>query len=98
MGDRLIEVSAFTTLDVADGHAYGPDWQDDAAAVVDVDTPETGGTVSLRIELDPFGLEHLDGHVDSVSLTPVQARLLATALEDAAFDAEPTILTSNRGD
>lgn len=98
MCERLLDVTAFTTLDIADGHAHGSDWQDDAAAVVDVDTPDAGGTVLLQLELDPFGLEHLDAHVDSVSLTPIQARLLATALEDAAFDAEPDLPSANSAD
>lgn len=91
MRDRLLDVTPATTLDVADGHAIGDDWRDDAAAVLDVDTPATGGTVTLNLELDYFGLHHLDQHVDAVSLTPLQARILATALADAAARAEPTV-------
>lgn len=98
MTERLLDVTVSTTLDVADGHVYGPDWQDDAAAVVDVDSPEPGGTVTLALELDPLGATHVDHHVDAVSLTPYQARLLARALEDAAFDAEPTFEDTHRAD
>jgi hypothetical protein len=92
MPDAHLNAAERPTLDVADGHAIGERWQDDAAAVVDVDTPVTGGTVTLRLELDRFGLRHLDAHVDTVSLTPTQARLLARALESAAVDADPTTL------
>lgn len=88
MNQRLLDVTAFTTLDIADGHAYGPNWQDNAAAVVDVDTPQDGGIVTLSVELDPGSLEHVDPHADRISLTPEQARLLAAELKDAAFDAE----------
>ncbi|WP_338740621.1 DUF6360 family protein [Haloplanus salilacus] len=89
MAIRLLDVSAYTTLDFATGRMFGPDWSDDAAAVVDVDRPESApGSVRLRLEFDGEDVDHVGHHADSVSLPPDQARALAADLERQAANAE----------
>ncbi|WP_248895768.1 DUF6360 family protein [Haloplanus halobius] len=86
---RLLDVNAYTTLDFVAGRAVGPDWSDESAAVVDVDRPKDApGTVRLRIELDGEDLDHVPAHIDSLSLSPDQARGLAADLERQAANAE----------
>lgn len=88
MDRRLLDVNAYTTLDVLEASARGGDWTDDTVAVLDVETPDGEDRVSLRLELDPGDLEHVDHHADRVDLTHDQARTLAEALQDAAGPAE----------
>lgn len=89
MAIRLLDVSAYTTLDYVTGRVFGPDWSDDAAAVVDVDRPESApGNVRLQLEFDGEDVTHVAHHADSVSLSPDQARALAADLERQAANAE----------
>jgi len=89
MAIRLLDVTAYTTFDFIEGHAFGPDWRDESAAVVDVDRPkESPGTVRLQLEFDGSDLEHVEPHADSLTLSPDQARGLAAELERYAANAE----------
>jgi hypothetical protein len=86
---RLLDVTAYTTFDFVEGHAVGPDWRDESAAVVDVDRPKASpGTVRLRMEFDGSDLEHVDPHADCLTLSPEQARGLAAELERYAANAD----------
>jgi hypothetical protein len=84
MRRRLLDVTAYTTLDFVDASAYGIDWTEDAPAVVDVDTPddheEGADVVRLSVELDGTQLEEVTPHVDRLELSPAQARTLAENL------------------
>ncbi|SEA17574.1 hypothetical protein SAMN04488065_2085 [Haloplanus vescus] len=89
MAIRLLDVTSYTTFDFVEGYAFGPDWKDESAAVVDVDRPkESPGTVRLQIEFDGGDLEHVEHHADALSLSPEQARGLAADLERHAANAE----------
>jgi hypothetical protein len=81
MRRRLLDVTAYTTLDFVDASAFGADWTDDAPAVVDVDTPDTNegatGVVRLSVELDGTRMDEVAPHVDRLELSPAQARTLA---------------------
>jgi hypothetical protein len=87
MRRRILDVTAYTTLDFADARALGPDWEEDATAVVDVDVPdeesEEQQAVRLSVELDR-GVDRLPPHVDRIDLTPAQARELAADLTEYA--------------
>ncbi|WP_435068160.1 DUF6360 family protein [Haloplanus sp. C73] len=86
---RLLDVTSYTTFDFVEGYAFGPDWRDDSAAVVDVDRPsESPGTVRLQIEFDGDDMEHVEPHADSLTLSPEQARGLAADLKRHAANAE----------
>jgi hypothetical protein len=84
MRRRLLDVTAYTTLDFVDASAFGVDWSEDAPAVVDVGTPddeeELDGVVRISLELDGTELERVDPHVDRLDLAPAQARALAEDL------------------
>ncbi len=86
MHRRITDVTAHTTFDYVEARALGPDWSDDAVAVMDV-TPD-GEAVSLALELDPDDLDNVDAHADRVRLSPDQARTLAAELRVAADDLE----------
>jgi len=89
MDSRLLDVTAYTTFDFVPAQAVGDDWFEEAIAVLDASVPEHDpDCVELSLELDPSDLENLDHHADIVKLTPSEARELATALEDAAAEAE----------
>jgi hypothetical protein len=89
MTTRLLDVTAYATFDFVPVQAVGDDWFEEGIAVLDASVPEHDpGCVELSLELDPSDLETLDHHADIVKLTPNEARELATALEDAARDAD----------
>jgi hypothetical protein len=89
MAIRLLDVSAYTTLDYVTGRVFGSDWSDDAAAVVDVDRPKAApGSVRLQLEFDGEDVANIAHHADSISLSPDQARALAADLERQAANAE----------
>jgi hypothetical protein len=82
MSDRLLSVNAYTTLDLIDGEAEAHDFTESAYAVVNATAPrKKPDHVKLELELDNAELEHLPAHADRVSLTPDQARELASELE-----------------
>lgn len=98
MNRRLLDVTANTTLDFVEGRAESADRTEEAAAVVDVESPQGAETVSLGVELDPTDLDRLAPHADYVTLTPAQARTLAADLEAAADAAESgDSMTTRRG-
>jgi hypothetical protein len=92
MRRRLLDVTAYTTLDFVDASALGVDWTDEAPAVVDVDVPDehedAAGVVRLSVELDGTRLDRVTPHVDRLSLSPAQARTLADDLAEYADRAE----------
>jgi len=86
---RILDVTAHTTFDFVEGYVAGPDWRDESAAVVDVNrSEETPDAVGLQIEFDGEGLDHVDTHADTLTLSPEQARGLAAELERHAANAE----------
>jgi len=44
MRRRILDVTAYTTLDFVDARAVHPEWEEPAGAVVDVETPDSGTT------------------------------------------------------
>jgi len=90
MSQRILDVTANTTLDFVDAAAHGPGWRDEGAAVLDVRTPtEEPERVTLDLELDPTIQEHTTAHAETVSLTAEQARTVASALEEEASNTDP---------
>ena len=85
MSDRLLSVTAYTTLDLIDGEAEAHEFTESAFAVVNATAPrKQPDHVKLELELDNAELEHLPAHADRVRLTPEQARTLAADLEKHA--------------
>ncbi|QLG49703.1 DUF6360 family protein [Natrinema halophilum] len=95
MQGRHLDVTACTTFDHLVARSEGDSWAEDAIAVLDVTSPADETTVSLGLELDPGGLEHLPHHVDYVPLSPEQARTLAAELREVARAAERGDAASN---
>ncbi|USZ70921.1 DUF6360 family protein [Natronosalvus halobius] len=89
MVDRLMRVTAYTTLDLADAVVTGHDFQDEQDAVVDATAARTQPDhVKLQLELDNMMEDHLPAHMEEVRLTPDQARALAADLEKHAGRVE----------
>ena len=90
MADRLMRVTAYTTLDLADAVVKGHDFEEERHAVVDATSDrEEPDCVRLQVELDNMTEEHLPAHMEEIQLTPEQARKLATDLEKHADRVEP---------
>ncbi len=75
MRRRLLDVTAYTTLDFVDARAVHPDWEEAADAVVDVDTPDggaargrAGGGVGGGGRDDDDGVVHLSVELDAADL------------------------------
>lgn len=82
MSDRLITVTAYTTLDYVEAVARGPDFEWESVAVVNATADdEDPDRVHLRFELDNVAEQHLPKHMEDLALTPDQARELAADLE-----------------
>ena len=88
VGHRQLPVTAHTTLDHVEAAVTGGDWDAEAIAVLDVESPDDRPYVELGFELDPIAVDRLVPHADRARLTPDQARELAGALEVAATAAE----------
>lgn len=87
MAGRLLDVTAYTTLDYVEASAYSSDWSENGTAVLDVRTPkDTPETVALDLELDPTAVDAVESHAHSVSLTTEQAETLIAALKTAIED------------
>jgi len=85
MSDRILSVTAYTTLDLIEGEAEAHDFSESAYAVVNATAPrKQPDHVKLEMELDNAELEVLPAHADRVRLTPDQARELAADLEKNA--------------
>ncbi|MFP9193783.1 DUF6360 family protein [Natronosalvus vescus] len=94
MADRLMRVTAYTTLDLVDAVVKGRDFEHGAFAVVDATADRTAPDhVSLQVELDNMTEEHLPAHMEELRLTPEQARTLAADLEQQATHVEDSITT-----
>lgn len=91
MSDRLLSVTAHTTLDYVEGKAVGETFEWESVAVVnataDREDPES---VRLQLELDNLSEEYVPKHMDALELTPEQARALAADLEKHATRVEET--------
>ena len=95
MVDRIMTVNAYTTFDLLDGEVEGHGFTEEAYAVLNVstDTREDPDAVEVQVELDNTQVESVQAHADTVTLTPEQAREMASELEkyaskvDAAEDS-----------
>lgn len=89
MSNRLLSVTAHTTLDYVDALATGYEFEFDSVGVVNATTDREDPTaVQLQIELDNRTEEHFPKHVVELQLAPDQARTLAGELEDHAARVE----------
>ena len=89
MSDRILKVTAYTTLDLLDGRAEGHGFEEHAPAVLNVTADRKHpDAVKLQLELDNTGLDSLPAHADEVELAPEQARTVAAALEEHAETVE----------
>ncbi|NHN58354.1 MULTISPECIES: DUF6360 family protein [Halorussus] len=87
MAGRVLDVTAYTTLDFVEAATRGDGWREEGTAVLDVRSPvEEPDTVVLDFEPDPASVERVEPHAHSVSLTADQARTLVEALEEAIDD------------
>jgi len=89
MAERILSVTAYTTLDLVDAAAEGHDFTEETDGVLNVSSPRTDPDhVELALELDGTTLEHLPPHADRARLSPEEARAVAAALEDEADAVE----------
>ena len=89
MPSRLMDVTAYTTLDFADAVVTGYDFEEETAAVLDATSDrEDPECVQLRLEVDNATETNLPAHMEEVQLTPEQARTLAADLEKHATRVE----------
>lgn len=84
MTRRVHDVTAYTTFDYLQGATEGLDWSEEGVMVLDVDSDEEAGVVTLALELDPTDVDRLEQHADTVELAPEQARTLASTLRETA--------------
>ena len=90
MTDRLLRVNAYTTCDLVEAEAVGPDGTETAPAVLNVRVPRRAPKhVHLELELDGTALEWLPPHADRLLLSAVEARTVADALRDCADGLTP---------
>ncbi|MDJ1432076.1 DUF6360 family protein [Halostagnicola sp. A-GB9-2] len=93
MTNRLMSVTAYTTLDYVDAVATGYEFETESVAVVDATTDRTDpADVLLQVELDNRAEEHFPAHMVELQLGSDQARALAADLEEHAqrVEAEDT--------
>jgi len=89
MSDRLMSVTAYTTLDYVEGKAVGETFEWESVAVVNATADrEDPDSVRFQFGLDNLAEEHLPKHMDELELTPEQARTLAADLEKHAGRVE----------
>jgi hypothetical protein len=89
MPNRLLKVNAYTTLDLVDAAARGHDFEESGVAVLNVTSPrQDPDHVKFQFEIDNGHLETLPAHADEATLSPDQARSLASALEKHADKVE----------
>lgn len=93
---RLLDVTAYTTLDFVEARVEGRGWTDRAVGVANVDVrgEEPSGeptAVTLSLELDDADVEAIPQHATRLDLSAADARALAEALLDCAVtvDGEP---------
>ncbi|MFP8956461.1 DUF6360 family protein [Natrialbaceae archaeon A-CW3] len=92
MADRLMRVTAHTTLDLADAVVRGRDFEREAFAVVDATADRRDPEhVELQAELDNMTETHLPAHMEALRLSPEQARALAADLEEHADRVEDSL-------
>lgn len=96
---RKISVTDSTTFDFIESKVHGDGWSEESTGVLDIVSPSGASEVALSLELDPCNSTPLDPHADVISLTPTEARHLATELTDAAEAAElgNTMVSGRRG-
>ncbi|MCU4751914.1 DUF6360 family protein [Halobacteria archaeon AArc-curdl1] len=89
MADRLMSVTAYTTLELADVLVKGHDFETEGYAVVDATADrKSPDHVKLQLEADNMTETHLPAHMEELRLTPEQARALAADLEEHADRVE----------
>jgi len=85
MADRILKANAFTTFDLLEGSVEGHGFAEAAPAVLNVRTARRDpDEVTLELELDNVDLDSVPPHADRVTLSPAEARTLATELREAA--------------
>jgi hypothetical protein len=86
MVDRILKVNAYTTFDLLDAEVEGHGFSEEALAVLNVTTDDRDSPdqVEVQLELDNTDLSAVPAHADTVSLSAVQARELASELETYA--------------
>jgi hypothetical protein len=89
MAERILSVTAYTTLDLVAAEAEGHDFEEATDAVLNVSSPRNDpDRVTLALELDGTTLDHLPPHADRVTLSPEAARRVAADLEEHAETVE----------
>ncbi len=89
MSDRLLSVTAHTTLDYVEGKAVGETFEWESVAVVDATTDrQDPESVRLQLEFDNLSEEYVPKHMAELELAPEQARALAADLEKHAMRVE----------
>ncbi len=92
MADRLISVTAYTTLDLVDAVAKSHEFTEETYGIVNATSPRKNpDVVQLQFELDNMTEKHLPAHMDEYKLTPEQARTLAADLEKHADKVEAAL-------
>ncbi|WP_435552369.1 DUF6360 family protein [Natrinema sp. CGMCC1.2065] len=96
MSDRLLSVTARTTLDYVEGKAVGETFEWESIAVVDATADrEDPERVRLRLEFDNLSEEYIPKHMEDLELTAEQARTLAADLEKHATRVEEATKTES---
>ncbi|AHG00492.1 hypothetical protein HALLA_18500 [Halostagnicola larsenii XH-48] len=89
MANRLLSVTAHTTLDYVDAIATGYEFEFESVAVVNATADrEDPDDVQLQVELDNRAEEYFPAHTVELQLGPEQARELAGELEEYAQRVE----------
>ena len=89
MPNRLLKVNAYTTLDLVDATARGHDFEETGLAVLNVTSPrQNPDHIKFQFEIDNSYLDAVPAHADEATLSPDQARTLASALEKHADKVE----------
>ncbi|GAA0197330.1 DUF6360 family protein [Haladaptatus pallidirubidus] len=84
MPGRVLDVTAYTTLDYVEVSVHGSNWSEEGTTVLDVRTSKDDpDTVALDLELDSTAVAHVKPHAQSVSLTNEQPWRLVKAPEEA---------------
>ncbi|WP_254807977.1 DUF6360 family protein [Natronosalvus amylolyticus] len=92
MADRLMRVTAYTTLELADVLVKGHDFETEQYAVVDATADRKSPEhVKLQFEADNMTETHLPAHMEELRFTPEQARALAADLEEHAARVETAL-------
>lgn len=82
MSERLMDVNAYTTLDLVEATAHGHGWWENGLGTLDASLSEDGEAVVLEYELDSMSVERLPQHAVRLRLSEADARELADDIKD----------------